>query len=342
MNRTLFIFLFFLLTVFISSYAASPVISSNPSVQNLSPTEATIVWTSANKSEIHGWVEYGTPELGDIHAFEQVDGQITCFTNVYRVHLTDLQPGTTYKYRAFCRLIASYTGYTTLNFGDTLMTDIYSFTTPALEETQVDALIYSNTKDHTASYASLLTQNGLSIDDYNLVFLNGNMLSNVTGVKSLATNLLAPLANVLKGKIPYYIGRGDAEYRNSFSRSLSQYFYTPGTKGNHPFYYSFTWGPCFFIVLDSGDSGAGANEAYKLLNNCDEYMQQQVTWLQQTLASDDCTAAKYVVVVRNHANDVLDNVLTKTNNITSVLGTTEASVITLHADNQGINLQTYK
>lgn len=340
MNR--FFFLTLSLTVATSLFAASPTISSNPSVQNLTPTQATIVWTSANKTEMHGWVEYGTPTLDTIHAFEQVDGQITCFTNIYRVHLTNLQPGTTYYYRAFCRLVDSYTGYTTLNFGDTLKTDIYSFTTPLVESIQVDALIYSNTKSNTALYASLLTQNGLSVDDYDLVFFNGNMLTNVTGAKSLTSIVLAPIAKVLKGSIPYYIIRGDAEYRNSFSRSLSQYFYTPGTEECHPFYYSFTWGSCFFIVLDSGDSGKNANATYKMLNNSDEYIQKQASWLQETLASKECNAAKYIVVIRNHTNEVLDNILSTKNNITSILGTEEASVISLHADNQGITTQTYK
>lgn len=340
MNRSFFLFL--LLAGVTPLFAASPVISSNPSVQNLTPTEATIVWTSANKTEIHGWVEYGTPALDTIHAFEQVDGQITCFTNIYRVHLTDLQPGTTYYYRAFCRLVDSYTGYTTLNFGDTLSTDVFSFTTPTSNETQVKALIYSSIKGSTANYTSLLTKNDLSVDNYDLALMNGNLIANVTGAKSLTSTLLAPVATLLKGKIPYYMGRGDAEYRNSFSRSLSQYFYTPGTEACHPFYYAFPWGPCFFIVLDSGDSGEGANATYKMLNNSDEYIQQQASWLQQTLASEECQTAKYIVAVRHHANDILDNILSTKSNVTSILGTSEASVITLHADDQGITTQTYK
>lgn len=325
-----------------SLFAASPTISSLPSVQNLQPTEATIVWTSANTSEIHGWVEYGTPALDTIHAFEQIDGQLTCFTNIYRVTLKNLQPGTTYYYRAFCRLIDSYTGYTTLNFGDTLKTDVFTFTTPTTEQTHVNAIIYSNIMGKTDSYASLLTKNDLSIDNYDLVLLNGNLITNVTGAKSLTSNLLKPVANLLHGHVPYYMGRGDAEYRNSFSRSLSQYFYTPGTSDSHPFYYSFTYGPCFFIMLDSGDSGEGANATYKMLNANEEYIQQQAAWLQQTLASNPCLAAKYIVVVRNHANEVLDNILASKSNITSILGTNQASAITLHADSQTITTHTYQ
>lgn len=341
MKHQLHILLFCILP-WSSLFAASPTISSQPSVQNLQPTEATIVWTSANTSEIHGWVEYGTPTIDTIHAFEQVDGQVTCFTNIYRVRLTNLKPGTTYQYRAFCRLIASYTGYTTLNFGDTLMTDVYSFTTPTIEPTKVDALIYSGIMGKSGAYASLLTNNNLSINDYDIVLLNGNLISNVTGAKSLASVLLAPIAKLLKGSVPYYMGRGDAEYRNSFSRSLSQYFATPGTEDNHPFYYSFSWGTYFFIVLDSGDSGEGANDAYKMLNQCSDYIQQQATWLQSVLASETCKAASSIIVVRNHANPILDNILTSHQNITSVLGTSTASVIALHADSQGVTTQTYK
>lgn len=341
MKNRICIFIVFL-SLSVSSYAGLSFLAA-PSLQNLQTTEATIVWTSTGTTDVHGWVEYGTSSA-DTQEFEVENGLITAYTNIYRVTLKNLQPGTTYKYKVICRNILAWPRNSEMAFGDKIESKVYTFTTPSGTETSAKFLVYSGVKSSTDFYTSILTKNSLNVNDYNGVIFGGNCVNGANSVASINSDILVPMGTMLGGKIPFYMARGYRECRANSSRILKNYFYTPGTPDLHAFYYTFTFGPCMFIVLDPGDNNSEGDALYKELNTNSntEYMANQASWLNNVIASDSYKAAKYHVVIEHQAQTQLDVVLKTISPDAVIKGDGSSLLTTIEANSTKITINTYK
>jgi len=316
---------------------------ASPDIQNLQPTEATIVWTSTGTTDVHGWVEYGTTAT-DIQEFEVDNGLITAYINIYRITLKNLQPGTTYKYKVICRNILAWPRNSEMAFGSSIESKEYTFTTPTGTETSAKFLVYSGVKSSTDFYTSILTKNSLNVNDFNGVIFGGNCINGANSVATINSDILVPMGTMLGGKIPFYMARGYRECRANSSRILKNYFYTPGTPDLHTFYYTFTVGPCMFIVLDPGDDNSEGDALYKELNTNSntEYMTTQASWLSQVIASDSYKAAKYHVVIEHQAQAQLDAVLKTISPDAVIKGDGSSLLTTVEANATNIVVKSYK
>jgi len=334
--------LLILLAFSITSNAALSFLAA-PSLQNLQPNEATIVWTSTGTTNVHGWVEYGTSAT-DTQAWETEYGLMAQYSNIYRVTLKNLQPGTTYKYKVYCRNILEWPRYSEMAFGDSIVSEEFTFTTPTGTETSAKFLVYSGVKSETNFYTTILKNNSLNVNDYNAVVFGGNCIIGANSIASINSAILVPMGTMLGGKIPFYMARGYREYRAAEARNLKKYIYTPGTTDLHPFYYTFTFGPCMFIVLDPGDDNSEGDALYKELNTNSntEYMTTQVNWLRQQITTEAYTNAKYHVVIQHQAQVQLD-ALVKTMSVDAIIkGNGSALLTTIEATASGLTTKTYQ
>ena len=73
-------------------------------------------------------VEYGTDPYNMIRARAFLEGEMVANNKINNIRLTGLEPGTKYFYRVVSQEITRYSSYYK-EFGDTVMSDIKSFTT---------------------------------------------------------------------------------------------------------------------------------------------------------------------------------------------------------------------
>lgn len=265
-----------------------------PYLQNPQPTQMTVMWTSPNSQQT-GWVEYGITELNHVSRSSSM-GLVDAFQSIYRVTLTNLLPATTYQYRVASVNISNVKN-TSLVYGDTTYSEVYSFTTPSTNSEQVRCYIFDDIHSRDTAVQPMMQSNHLSWSNADFVFFNGDMLNSVPSEQEIMEHLLQPYSQLFASNVPFLYTRGNHEFRNAFARSLSDYITTPGTKDNHPFYYSFTWGPCFFIVLDSGEDKEDNDVEYSGLLDCQAYRATQVEWLHEQLKSKACKQASFRVLL---------------------------------------------
>lgn len=267
--------------------------ATQPYLQTMTPTSVTIMWVTSGSKQVTGWVEYGEGNSTSIEAFDYTRGLKQAFTNIYRVHLTNLTPGTTYSYKAKIREITGFVGNTSLTWGDTYETSTYTFTTPAADATSASCVILSDIHSQDTCLHTLLERAGITMRDYDFLMLNGDMLNAVPNEAEVIHHLLVPYADLTQSSMPFFFTRGNHEYRNKFARHLLDYVETG--EDNEGFY-AFSWGPCRFIVLDTGEDKADSDKEYNGLVDTEAYRALQVDWLREQLASDAYREAKFKII----------------------------------------------
>jgi len=261
--------------------------ATQPYLQNLTPTSVTIMWVTEGSEQLTGWVEYGINTC-DQQAYEYTPGMRQAFNHINRVSIDHLTPGTTYQYKVRIREIMSVKN-TSLKWGETYSTQVYTFTTPELKAKEVSCLAFDDLHGNPNYLDSLLKVNKVDVRHQDFVFLNGDILNAVPSKEEVINNMLAPFSKSFASEVPFFSTRGNHEYRNKFARRLGEYI------GND-YYYSFTWGPCFFIVLDTGEDKADTCVSYNGLLDSERYRLMQADWLREQLQSKACKQAKYTVV----------------------------------------------
>lgn len=265
-----------------------------PYLQNPQPTEVTVMWTNPEPNQT-GWVEFGQETLNQ-KARSATMGLVDAFQPVYSVRLTNLLPGTAYRYRVASVSISNVKN-TSLVYGDTTYSEVYTFTTPLQRESTVSCYIFDDIHGRDTAIATMMSVNNLRWSEADFVFFNGDMLNAVPSEQDIMERLVQPYSQLFATTLPFYFTRGNHEYRNAAARELANYVTTPGTEEGHPFYYSFTWGPCFFIVLDSGEDKEDDHREYSGLLDCQNYRLGQVEWFKKQLQSKAYKQACFRIVV---------------------------------------------
>jgi len=266
-----------------------------PYLQNPQPTQMTIMWPSTNAQQT-GWVEYGMDNLNQV-ARESNQGLFAAFNDINRVTLSGLQPNTTYRYRVAVANIVGEVRNTSLTYGDTLYSEIFQFTTPERKPKDVSCLFFDDIHSRDTLVKPLLQTNAIDAMQQDFVFFNGDILNAIPNRDEIVHHMIQPFSSLFTTQVPFLYTRGNHELRNKYARELDRYVTTPGTDQGHPFYYSFTWGPVFFIVMDAGEDKEDSDKEYKGLLDCQSYRESQVAWLEQQLKSKIAKQASFRVLV---------------------------------------------
>lgn len=255
-----------------------------PYLQNPAPTAMTLMWLSNKPS--YSWIEYGeTAELG-LKAHHSQGGIVDSYNRIYRIRLEHLKPGTSYHYKVFSKEIAEFRPYK-LTYGGTISSDLLSFTTPEEDPQEVAWLVMNDIHDRPASIPHLVS---LNKEPYDFVFFNGDIFDYQEDEKQIIDHLLTPAGQAFASRKPFIFTRGNHETRGKFRRELPDYFDTP-------WYFTQTWGPVHFTVLDTGEDKEDTHPVYAGIVDFDEYRRQQAEWFKQVVQTKAFKKAKFRVVM---------------------------------------------
>ncbi|HCE47938.1 MAG TPA: purple acid phosphatase [Prevotellaceae bacterium] len=270
-----------------------------PYLQNISATEATIVW-EADKPSI-GWVELAPDDGTNYYAkerkkfFDCTNG-VKNTSLIHSVKLTGLQPGTTYRYRIYSQEVLSHKGIYVNYDGCIAASNVYSqkppqFTTLDPNKTETSFVVLNDVHGEKDFITPLMDYADYKKKD--LVFFNGDMISVLNKAEDFFTGFMDESIKLFaQEKSPYY-SRGNHETRGEFATHFQDYF-CPQIPH---LYFTVRQGPIYFIMLDTGEDKPDSDIEYSGIVDYDGYRSQQADWL-KTLANDpDYKSAKFRVVI---------------------------------------------
>ena len=273
--------------------SADHIFRSMPYLQNPTDNGITIMWQT--HVPVYSWLEYGTDKNHLTKVRNIVDGQVICNDVKNKIRIENLQPGQTYYYRIYSQEILLYEAYRKV-FGETAVSDFYTFTMPSAEIKDFTALILNDI--HT-SYAdpkvlsSLLSQ--VKDTKYDFAIVNGDAIDD-PATQDFSIRYLDYINRQLRAhEIPVFYIRGNHEIRNAYSIGLRNLFDYVDDKT----YNAFNWGDTRFVTLDCGEDKPDNHPEYSGLNDFTELRKEQADFLEEELKSKAFRKAKRRVLVHH-------------------------------------------
>lgn len=276
------------ITEIVFKQPASHIFSIKPYLQNPVGNGITVMWQTTVPT--YSWVEYGTDKGNLKKARTIVDGQVICNGLQNKIRLQDLEPGKTYYYRICSQEILVYQAYKKV-FGETAISDFYTFTLPEPAQTDFTAIVFNDLHKHSETLQALYKQ----VKDlkYDFVLFNGDCIDDPADHQE-ATRFLSELNETVGAyQVPVFYIRGNHEIRNAYSIGLRSLFDYVGDKT----YGAFNWGDTRFVMLDCGEDKPDTHWVYYGLNDFTDLRKAQVGFLKEELTSKAFKkAAKRVLV----------------------------------------------
>ena len=193
-----------------------------PYLQNVSPTEATIVWVT-NKNSF-GWIEYGDRNHLNKKYFSYQNGLIMANNRVHKITLSGIKPGQTHRYRIVSTEILAVNG-SQFKFGEMLVSQIYTFNTPGANDGEFKMVIINDHHERPQTIPQLLYRFGYTGNerDFDMVVFNGDVFDNSDSEEQLINQFLKPCVEIFAKQIPFLFVQGNHEVRGAFSRQLPDY-----------------------------------------------------------------------------------------------------------------------
>lgn len=267
-----------------SSEPAALQIVGGPYLQTPTPTSMTIVWTTNAKCASR--VEYG-PSPDDLSkvAVRVRHGLVDANCTLHRITLSGLEPGTTYHYRLVSNEITEFRPYR-VKFGQSVKYE-GQFTTLDPEKEAFSFVIINDRHDKVPALRQALSSTNW--EDVDLVFAVGDMMNDPMTERQMFEKFINPCAEFFAARIPMVLVRGNHETRGAMARHVMDYFPTESGR----YYYSFTHGGVYFLLLDGGEDKDDAMPVYAGLVAFDDYVKEQTDWLEQELRSSAFREARF-------------------------------------------------
>jgi predicted phosphodiesterase len=264
------------------------VIAHGPYLQLLTENSVVIVWhTSRNCVST---VEYGVDRL-DQTAIQSHHGLIDNDSTSQQIRITGLQPGTTYKYRIVSQEFKGYTQQHLVTFGETVVSDEFSFTTLDRMKDDFSFCAFSDIHERAEHLQELFKLVNWPTTDF--VVYNGDMVNDFMVLEQPFHGFVDVSIEKFAKTKPFVYVRGNHDVRGRFAQNLADFF--PTHEGRA--YYSFDHGPVHFIVLDSGEDKIDSHEYYNGLVDFQRYREEQAKWVKQDLASENAMSAQYTIAL---------------------------------------------
>lgn len=261
---------------------------AGPYLQPPAADAMTVRWITAKPT--YSWVEYGLTESLGRKAQSVTAGIVDANDRVHAITLSGLQPGKKYFYRAFSKEVVEFKPYK-VTYGETIQSDLLSFTVRETNGKQVSAMIFNDIHDRPESFSHLCGIAGPGDRDF--VFLNGDIFDHQNDEQQIIDHLLVPATKAFANRMPFLYVRGNHETRGQFRSDWADYFTFPESK----LYFDFTWGPVHFLVLDTGEDKPDAEPVYAGLVDFDAYRVEQARWAEQVMQSKAFKKAAFRVVL---------------------------------------------
>lgn len=252
-----------------------------PFLHHMALQFVSICWF-ANKT-CTSWIEYGPTEQLGSKAFNDNAGLIDANVEIQHVTIDNLEAGSKYFYRVASKEIKKYEAYK-VEFGETVYSPLLSFETFADRQEDFSFLCMNDIHGNVSLYDKFLVDQ----KDFAFVSLNGDVLSHIDTENQIRELFINPCVKHFASVKPMVYVRGNHETRGPQARTLSKYFgYNDNT-----FFYSFTYGNVYFMVLDTGEDKPDDHKQYYGLVSFDQYRSRQAEWMRKEFETKAYKKAK--------------------------------------------------
>ena len=269
-----------------SAQKPSLAVIHGPYLQELTTDGVTVLWVT--NAPCVGRVEYGSDEPAQI-AQTVRHGMIDANTTHHSVRITGLKPGQKYQYRLVNTEIVRFGAYNT-TLGETILGDTYSFTTLDPVPADFSFIVTQDIHSQAEKYVSLLDK--VKLDEAVFVVLNGDIDNDPREEAQLFSGHIDVSVERFAKEKPFILVTGNHETRGAFARKVFDVY--PHSSGR--FYYSFSHGGVYFMVLACGEDKEDNHPVYAGLNLFDEYRAEQARWIEREMQSDAAKSARYRIV----------------------------------------------
>lgn len=246
-----------------------PVILHGPYILAPTETSATITW--ATDTPCHSKVLYGIGEP-NMEAINPKDGMLPVGT-FHAVHITGLQPGRTYQFRAVSTRVVKLKGYWP-DKGLSVMSALATFTT--FDRSRPTAAFYAITDTHEDAARIDALMKMADWKDTDALLHLGDVVNSAESEDQIFAKWLDPIARGIGPGTPLLYARVNHETRGPFARKFSHY--VPIEEGR--FYYTRDIGPIHMVVVDTGEDKPDRTNVYAHLNAFAPYRKQELAWLE--------------------------------------------------------------
>lgn len=269
---------------------ASEVMRTIPYLQNPGTDQMTVMWLT--NVPARSWVEYGTDPNDLQRARTFIEGVMAANNKIHRVHLSDLHPGTRYYYRVVSQEITRYSSYYK-EFGDTVRSDIKSFTTWSDDIRDFRVIVYNDLHSNMGMFNKLHSL--VEHKPYDLVIFNGDCFDDVEVEEDILNRLLTYTPRIKSDEVPSIFIRGNHETRGEYSLHLWDYLGRMDGRS----YSAFSMGDTRFVLLDCGEDKADDHWVYYDMNDFTQHRINQAEFLKNELKSREFKRANKRILIHH-------------------------------------------
>ena len=272
-------------------------LTGGPYLQNVTQTSFTVVWTT-NMDAI-SWVEIAPDDGTSFYNVERPKyydkrglGRRP-ITNLHKVTVTGLEPGTTYRYRVLMNGVISAENRDhialTAGWGNEVRRNITTVKTLRTEYDEVKFAMVNDMHESDSVFRTLFPD---CKKKYDFVCFNGDMTSANDTEEGIMKHYLKSASKLFGAWTPIVFVRGNHEYRGNAALKWLEYMETPTGKT----YYSYNYGEHFFIVLDGGEDKCDSDIRNLGVMITEDYVQEEAEWLKEVVKSEEFLNAKTRIV----------------------------------------------
>lgn len=210
-------------------------------------------------------------------------------TNHHCIKVTDLNVGKIYRYRIVMQAAVSNM-FEVTKFGQLMKDKVHKVKLLNRNKKKIFFAVTNDVHERIQDFRIMFKD--AKEKEYDFVLFNGDMFHDINFENKFANILLNEATNIFASEIPLFMNRGNHEHRGNQATTYMNWF---STSSGRP-YYSFTHGPLFFIVLDSGESRPDTLENTRDFMLSNQYRQEESEWLKEVLQSEACKSAAMRVV----------------------------------------------
>jgi len=129
--------------------------------------------------------------------------------------------------------------------------------------------------------------------DFDILVLNGDLLSFIADAREVELSIMAPAGRITGGRIPIVFARGNHEMMSFGTSYLDMYIPLPQGR----YYFTFTYGPLFGIVLDAGIDKPDEHPFHGGLSASGPYRTEQTRWLEALRDSAPFANYEHMIVI---------------------------------------------
>ena len=269
-----------------------------PYLQNMGQDEVTIVWVT-DKNAV-SWVELAPDDdthfyLTERPKFFAAKNGVKQEGKVHAVKLTNLKPGTTYRYRVFSQEVLYRQSYN-IFYGKVASTAAYrsgplTFTTNNYVKNEITFSMVNDIHGRSDMLKTLLDIAQPARND--LVLFNGDMVSAIHNQQELFEGFMNVGVEVFAKEIPMVYSRGNHETRGPFATDFQTYF----SPLSPELFFLVRQGPVCFVILDCGEDKPDSDIEYSGITVYDQYRSHEAEWLKKAVQQPEFLDAPFKVAI---------------------------------------------